>query len=213
MHEWLSGPPYPSALPSAEEPRRPLARVLPYLVDAWIVVVWFAVAGVIGALIWWQVTPLAAYTRTAENGTMDEQQLAIQIATDGWYFVVAALGGLLSGVALLLWRRRDPVVLVLMVGAAGFLASVVMLKVGLWLGPADPKHVLQHIAVGQKASLQLKPLGAKGHPFDGGSLWFVWSAASLAGAVLALLVGEFLTSGKRHREAMNQYLAPAGTSA
>jgi hypothetical protein len=205
MHEWLSTPATGKLLPTAQAPVRPWkTRLLPVLVDVWIVVVWFAVVGVVGALVWWKVTPLAAYTRTTDNGSMDEQQLAMQIATDGWYFVVAGVGGLLSGLVLVLWRRRGPMLMVFLVGAAGFLATVLMLKVGLSLGPADPKDVLPHLTVGQKAHLRLDPLGAQGKPLRGG-LWYVWSVAALAGAMLGFWAGEFQASRRRHAVAMAEY--------
>ena len=79
------------------------------LVDLGIALAWFAVLAVVGGLVWWQVTPLAAYTRTATNAVMDEEQLGIQVNADGWFFVIAAVAGLLSGVVLLSWRRRDPI--------------------------------------------------------------------------------------------------------
>ena len=56
--------------------------------------------GVLGAFVWWQLTPLAEFTRTATNAQMDEEQLGRQVAADGWFFVVAAVGGLLSGMLL-----------------------------------------------------------------------------------------------------------------
>jgi hypothetical protein len=193
MHEWLSGPP---AGPAEARPA-PLLRLLPVLADLWIVAVWFLVVGVVGALIWWQVTPLAAYTRTKDNGTMDEAQLAKQISTDGWFFVVALVGGLLSGFVLLSWRRRGPILMVLAVCAGGFLAFYVMRQVGLWVGPADPTHVLRTISVGQKAPLRLKP---QSH-----GLLFIWPLASMAGAVVGLIGAEFLASRKRHQEDMQRY--------
>lgn len=149
--------------------RHPLAQ------DVVVVFAWFALAALVGAVVWWQVTPLAEYTRTATNAQMDEAQLGRQVSADAWFFVIGTLGGLVSGVALLAWRRRDPVVTVVLVTLGGLLASWLMLRLGLWLGPADPKDVLPHVAVGHKVPLQLKTHTA--------GVDFAWPLGALLGAL------------------------------
>ena len=153
----------------------PVTERHPLLRDAGIVAGWFVVLGIVGALVWWQVTPLAEYTRTATNAEMGEEQLAVQVSADGWYFVIAAVGGLVSGVVLLAWRRRDPVAMVLLVTLGALLAAWVMLEVGLWLGPDDPRSALRHVAVGAKVPLQLKP--------HAHGVVTVWPIATLLGAL------------------------------
>ncbi|MCW2785076.1 MAG: hypothetical protein JWP74_1593 [Marmoricola sp.] len=147
-------------------------------IDLSVVLAWFAVLAVVGAVVWWQVTPLAAFTRTKDNGTMDEAQLARQFGTDGWFVVVAAVGGLISGVALTIWRRRDPVWTVVLLVVGGALATLVMLELGLLLGPADPKNVLPTVAVGAKVPLQLKP--------SAHVVWLVWPGAAVLGSLVVL---------------------------
>ncbi|MFL6060470.1 MAG: hypothetical protein ACJ72E_04490 [Marmoricola sp.] len=202
--------PVPSAPVTGAPPALPAARqsdpggelfkkLLPSLVDVWVVAAWFAVLGVLAALLWWQVTPLAAFTRTAQNGSMDEQQLSKEIAADGWFFVIAAAGGLVSGLALVLWRGRRPILMVLLILGGGFLATLLMTRCGLWFGPRDPAHVLNGLAVGQKAQLQLKTQ-SKG-------LLYVWPMAALAGALLGLWGGEYNESRKRHAAAMAEFRA------
>jgi hypothetical protein len=152
--------------------RQPLFR------DAATVLAWFVVVGLIGALVWWQVTPLAEFTRTVDNAQMGEEELGRQVSADGWFFVVAAVGGLISGTALLAWRRRDPLAMVVLVVLGGLLASWLMVRVGLWLGPADPKTVLPDAAVGDKVPLQLKPT-AEG-------VRLVWPITALLGAIAVI---------------------------
>ncbi|MGY2875272.1 hypothetical protein ACVW00_002462 [Marmoricola sp. URHA0025 HA25] len=157
------------------QPTRPALLGHPLVRDAVVVVAWFAVAAAIGALVWWQVTPLAEFTRTATNAQMDEEQLGRQVSADGWFFVIGALGGLVSGIALLTLRRRDPVATVVLVALGGLLASWLMLRLGVWLGPANPKDVLSDVAVGHKVPLQLKTHTA--------GVDFAWPLGALLGAV------------------------------
>lgn len=147
----------------------------PLVRDAGVVLAWFTAIGVIGAVVWWQLTPLAEFTRTATDAQMGEEDLGRQVSSDGWYFVIGAVAGLFSGITLLLLKRRDPLLMVVLVALGGFLASWVMLWVGLWLGPPDPESVLPTVDVGDKVPLQLK-LHASG-------IQLVWPVAALVGAI------------------------------
>lgn len=149
--------------------RHPIVR------DVLLVVGWFGAAGVVGALVWWQVTPLAEFTRVETGQEMGEGQLGRLVAADGWFFVIAAVGGLLSGIALLSLRRRDPVVMVVLVAVASLGASWLMLRVGLWLGPPDPESVLSTVSSGETVPVQLE-LRARG-------VQYVWPVATLLGAI------------------------------
>ena len=149
--------------------RRPVAA------DALVVVGWFVLVAALGAVLWWQLTPLAEYTRTASTAQMGEQELGRQVSADGWYFVIAAVGGLLSGIVLLAWRDRDLLVMVVLVTAGALLAGWLVLRIGLWLGPADPREVLPHVKEGAKVPLQLKV-----HAWG---LVLVWPITALLGAV------------------------------
>ncbi|MDQ6687390.1 MAG: hypothetical protein M3Z50_07235 [Actinomycetota bacterium] len=151
------------------------------LVDALVVLVWFAVLGAAGALVWWRVTPLAAFTRTSDNAVMGSTELAKQFSTDGWYFVIALVGGLLSGVVLMLWRRRHPLLTVVLVALGGGLAAWVMLRLGLVLGPPKPSTAsTMRLPVGSRIPLQLAPQAP--------GVGFVWPVAALLGALGALLL-------------------------
>lgn len=149
--------------------RRPLVR------DVLAVLGWFAAAGLIGALVWWQLTPLAVFTKGEAGAEMGEGQLGRQVSADGWFFVIAAVGGLLSGIVLLSLRRRDPLAMVVLVTLGGLLAGWLMLRIGLWLGPPDPEAVLSGVKVGETVPVQLEPR-ARG-------VQFVWPIAALLGAI------------------------------
>lgn len=150
--------------------------------DLAVVAGWFAIAGLLGAVVWEAVAPLAEYTRTADNGTMGEEELARQFGATGWYLVIGAVVGVVSGAVLLVWRRRSPVLMVLMVAAGGALAAWLMIRFGLLLGPADPNEVLPTVDVGETVPRQLE--------IEGSGAFFAWPIGALAGAMGALLFFE-----------------------
>lgn len=153
----------------SEVSERPLVR------DAGVVLGWFVALGVVAAVLWWQLTPLAEYTRTTTSAEMGEEQLGRQVSADGWYVTIAAVAGLLSGVALLSLRRRDPVAMVVLVTLGAFLSAWVMLRVGLWLGPPDPGAALRDARVGAKIPMRLEPHAS--------GVIYVWPIAALLGAI------------------------------
>jgi hypothetical protein len=155
-------------------------RLRAVLIDVVVVLGWFLVLGVVGALVWWQVTDLPRYTRTADGAVLDQVQLARQFGTDGWFFAIAAIGGVLSGLALTWWRRRDPLVVVLLLVVGGALASAVMAALGQLLGPADPRPLLDSLPTDAHAAMQLR---THAH-----GVLFVWPMAALAGAALVLFL-------------------------
>lgn len=150
------------------------------LVDAALVLGTFAALGILGAFVWKAVVQLPSFVRTANGGAMGQIQLARIVGIDGWFFTVGAVAGLVAGMALMLARPRRPVLVVVLLTAGGALASWLMLRVGLALGPPDPGGVLAHAAVGTRAPVQLEPHAS--------GVEYVWPGAALLGAVLVLLV-------------------------
>ena len=88
------------------------------------------------------------------------------------------VGALLSGVVLSAWRRRDPLVTVLLVTAGAVLAAYVMLSLGLVLGPDEQTAVLRSAADGATTPMQLAPHAP-------GVIW-VWPAAAALGSLVYL---------------------------
>jgi hypothetical protein len=149
-------------------------------VDALAVAIWCALAGLVGALVWRQVTTLPTLTRVAGAATFPPGEQLKQVAIDGWFFVVAAVGGLLSGVLLLHWRRRDPLLMVVLVALGGGVASWVMIHVGLALGPDDEIAALGAMAEGAQAPMQLE-LHAPG-------MAWMWSVFAVLGAIVQVWI-------------------------
>jgi len=152
----------------------------PVVIDVLVVVVWFAVAGVLGAVVWWQLSDLPQVTRSGNTAVLSPEELTKQISADGWYFVIAAVGGLVSGVALLAWRRRDPLLMVVLVALGAGLAAWLMLRVGLALGPDKVPGALKGAADGAHVSEQLE-LRASG-------MAWIWPLAASFGALIDLWV-------------------------
>jgi hypothetical protein len=170
-----SGSSNPTPTPS---PRS--SRLVPAFLDAVIVAVWFVVAGLVGAWVWSQVTTLPQVSKSGNNATIPSEELVKQVGMDSWFFVIALAGGVLSGVLLLTWRHRDPLLTVVLVVLGGGLASWLMIHVGKAIGPADPIVALRKLPDGAHVSEQLR-LHADG-------VAWVWAIAAAFGALLYLWV-------------------------
>jgi len=151
------------------------ALVAPAL-DALVVAAWFATAGLVGAVVWWQVTTLPKVTKVGDAASLEPAELLKQVGIDGWFFVIAAVGGLLSGVLLLIWRCRDPLLMVVLVALGGAVASWVMVYVGLALGPPEEVGALGGMKDGAQVPMQLK-LHAQG-------VAWMWSTFAVLGAIV-----------------------------
>ncbi len=163
----------PASVPPTEERRRTLRAAV---VDALVTVVWFTLSGLVGALVWWQVTTLPKVTKSGEDAAVAPQELLKQVGIDGWFFVIALAGGLLGGIVLLSWRHRDPLLMIVLVVLGAGLASVVMVQVGHLIGPQDELVALRSVPEGGTVLMQLE-LHARG------ILWTWPLAAALAGVV------------------------------
>lgn len=168
-----------SSAPSSPPPRR-RETLRAAVRDAVVVGAWFVVAGLVAGLVWVQVVTPPEVTRTGGNATVPTEELAKQVAIDGWFAVIALVAGTLSGVLLLAWRRRDPLLMVPLVALGGGLASWLMVQVGRVLGPDDEIAALRRLPDGSQVSEQLR-LHATG-------VAWVWSIAAVFGALLYLWV-------------------------
>lgn len=157
---------------------------------------WFLVAALVGAWVWERVVDLPEFTRIATTGTMDEEQLAKQFAINGWFLTIGAVGGLVSGLVLLLLRRRSPVVMVFVVALGAALASWVMLRCGLAWGPVDPNTALAGAELGDKIPIRLEP--------DINAVHFAWPFATLIGAAIALWILDSADQRRNRRAARHQ---------
>jgi hypothetical protein len=163
------------------------------LTDLGVVLGLFAVAGVLAGVLWTVLAAPVTVVRLEAGTASDELALSHRISQDGWYAVLAGLGGLALGVVCMAWRRTHEVVTLLGVLAGALLAALLAARVGGFLGPDDPDAVLADSAIGSTAPDMLTVHA------DGAYL--VWPIAAMAGALVVLWSGpgERLLS-RGHRE-------------
>jgi hypothetical protein len=147
--------------------------------DALVVITVFLALGLVCGVLWWRLVDPAAFTKThGGGGSMSESELAKRFNADGWYAVIAIVGGFVAGLLLTWWRWRDPLVTVVSVLVGSALAAALMAVVGHLLGPVAPSAALSAATTGQLVPVQLSVL-AKG-------CYLLWPIASLAAALVAL---------------------------
>lgn len=149
----------------------------------------FGVASFIGALIWKSVVDLPLMTQAGSGRSSVVLAYAVQaikaIDIDAGYLFVSAPIALLLGVGLTYWRRRTPVITVVLIAVISVCAAALMERFGLWIGPPNPADVLQSAKVGTSAPAQLQ-VQATG-------VLLAWPAAALLGSLVVLF---FVPSAK-----------------
>lgn len=148
------------------------------LLDAVVVLGAFLLVGLVAGVLWPHLVQPVDVTRTSAGIVTGELDLSHRIDNDGWYSVLGALGGLVLGIVLTLWRRTNEVVTVLLVTSGAFLAAWVAAKVGTALGPDNPQKALAHAAVGATAPDRVT---VSAH-----AAYLVWPIAAVVGAVVVL---------------------------
>ena len=116
---------------------------------AW-VLGYFAVAGVVAGIVWWQVATPAYFTRTSDNAAMLQVELGRRVQGDGWFVVVGLVAAILGGVVLTHWRNRRPLLVVLVGYAASLAGGLLALALGRTLGHQDVAALAKSTAVGSR---------------------------------------------------------------
>jgi hypothetical protein len=160
------------APPRRRDPARLLADVLVVLAAALLL-------GLVTGVLWPQLVDPVTVTRTEAGLVRDEVALAEQFDAEGWYSVLAALGGFLLGIVMLAWRRTDEVVTLLAVVAGALVASWLSAEVGSALGPADPARVLADAGEGATADAALS--------LTTDAVQWVWPLFAVMGALVYLV--------------------------
>ncbi|MFF1556862.1 hypothetical protein [Streptomyces sp. NPDC058279] len=172
MTEAVTPPPSPSPLPF-DQGAPPPGKTTPGDVrDGAAVALVVALAGVLLGVLWAWLAPKVQYVSNGEAVFLRNSESEARIGADGTYLLLAAAFGLLSAVAVFLWRRRGGVPLVLGLGAGSVFAALIGWRLGLRLGPSS-----NLVAAAAKAG--------KGVPFDA-PLQLLAHGALLAWPLVAL---------------------------
>jgi hypothetical protein len=160
--------------------------------DAVVVIGVLLLVGVACGIVWSLVVTPAEFTKVANGGAMDEDQLSRQFGTDAWYVVIAVVAGLVAGACLTWWRSRDAVLTSGLLLAGSVLAAVAMALTGHLLGPGDPKATLAAAKLGVRVPESLdvgtRPLWPlTDYLRETVTVYLAWPIGALAGALLVLL--------------------------
>lgn len=167
----------PPAGPDAQAQQPPDAHVAGR--DVVVILGVFLALGAVAAVLWWLVVDPAEFTKAANGGlAMGEDELGKRFNDDGWFAVIAAVLGLLSGATVTWWRSRDPLLTAVLVLLGAALATAAMVLLGGLLGPPDPASVADAAAVGDQVPVPLEISGAV--------CYLVWPITALIGALLVL---------------------------
>ncbi|MDC2956011.1 AAA family ATPase [Streptomyces sp. NPDC001260] len=134
--------------------------------EAAVVTVAVALGGVLLGLLWWWLAPHVPLVGDVVDKSwvvyLSDSEGEQAIGVDGTFTLLALAFGVVSALAVFLWRRRGGVPLVVALGVGGLLASLLAWRLGVWLGPEQ--DVIAHarqVGKGVTFSAPLK-LGAKG---------------------------------------------------
>lgn len=151
------------------------------------IVLVFAVAGALAGAVWeWLWTPPAGVV-VHHQWLQDERGLRGDFAGTGGYVAVAAITGFLVGAVVAFVFDAAEVVTLLAVLAGAVLAGWLMHRVGLALGPADPRHLAASAKDGTRLPGRLS--------VSGQSEFRAFPACALLGLVIVF----FGLSGRHHR--------------
>ncbi|MCW2758818.1 MAG: hypothetical protein JWO46_2564 [Nocardioidaceae bacterium] len=151
------------------------------IADVLWVVLSLAVLGVVAALVWWKVVTPPTFQRTdgGSGAVMDQLQLGRRIKADGWFSVIGLVAALGAGFALTGWRRRDPLLVVVLGTLASAGAGYLAMRLGMALGHHDVAAEVRNAAVGARVPDSLMLISR--------SVLLVWPIGYLAAAMAVLL--------------------------
>ena len=137
------------------------------LLEAAVITVAVALGGVLLGLLWWWLAPHVPLIGDVSGNDwvvyLKDTEGEQAIGVDGTFTLLALAFGIVSAVAVFLFRRRGGVPLVVALCVGGLLGSLLAWRLGMWLGPEH--DVIAHAkAVGKgvtfPAPLKLAAKGA-----------------------------------------------------
>jgi hypothetical protein len=130
-----------AAAPAAATARRLRVSVAELRLGA-VLLVGLALVGLLVGLVWAHVAPRALYT-VVDTGQHLAQQNDVeseaQVGVDGWFALIGAGVGLVTGVVAWRWRAARGWFLMVVLAVSSLLGAVVAWRFGLWVG-RHPTH-------------------------------------------------------------------------
>ncbi|MFE2375815.1 hypothetical protein [Streptomyces sp. NPDC059398] len=132
------------------------------LVQAAVVALLVAVAGVLLGVLWMWLAPRVPLISDGKAVYLKDSEGEQAIGGDGTFALLGLAFGVVSAAAVFLFRKRGGVPLVLALAVGGLLGSLLAWRVGIWLGPSqDVVAAAKHAGKGVTFDAPLK-LAAKG---------------------------------------------------
>jgi len=164
-------------------------------IDFALVIVLLTVAGAVGAFVWnWVWTPPVGVAYGHKWVAEDEAGLQAMFDATGWYVVIASVIGLVVGLLAALFLDRVPLLTLAGVVIGSVLGTIVMLNLGLALGPDDPHEIARTADDGTHLEGQLEVTGK--------SPWIAMPAGALIGLTIV-----FIGLGPRRRDRVDDLTA------
>jgi hypothetical protein len=138
-----------------------------------------AVLGVPVAAIWYALAPRVLYRVSDGAGVPADFGTQGFIADDGWFFLLTAVAGVLTGVAAWAIGRRHAVGVAIGLGVGGIAAAIVTWKLGTSFGSGAYHTALDANGAGATTVRGPLTLGAKG-------CLVAWPIAALVGLIVGL---------------------------
>jgi hypothetical protein len=107
-----------------------------------------AVLGIVLGVIWWWVTPPEKWVVSQQGVFPQDPGGDVWFASDGWFLLIGAVGGVAVAAVLYLRHRTDPVATVIACLAGTAVLSLTMWTLGGVLGPDDPNDLIHTVDPG-----------------------------------------------------------------
>lgn len=138
----------------------------------------FVIAGAVIGFVWSQIAQPSAFTVDSGQAFMGEAEAGRQFGVAVAYTWLGAITALVLGFVLGLRLHRHGWAIALIAAAAASVAAVIAWRVGLALGPPDPKSVIAAASDGERVPRRLE--------IDSYGILLVWPVLALAGLLSAI---------------------------
>lgn len=134
--------PAASAVATVQRPRRPPRLDRTEIGFAAVLLVVLAVLGLLVGFVWAHVAPRATFTvvdTVQKLAQQNDPESEAQVGVDGWFALIGAGVGLVTGFVGWRWRAARGPFLIVALAVASLVGAVVAWRFGLWVG-RHPTH-------------------------------------------------------------------------